>query len=116
MPNLLQADGVSKHFGGVAALRNAHFALQRGEVHALIGENGAGKSTLIKIVTGLYKPDSGRLLLDGRSVEFASPRDALLSAIGAVHQRREVDVEPAKRTCFVIMPFGQDRLKHREMT
>ncbi len=55
-----------------------------------MGENGAGKSTLIKIVTGVYKPDSGRLLLDGRPVEFASPRDALAAAIGAVHQERNL--------------------------
>jgi ribose transport system ATP-binding protein len=86
----LSIDHVSKSFPGVRALDDIVFDVKAGEIHALMGENGAGKSTLIKIVTGLYKPDSGRLLLDGRTVEFASPRDALLSAIGAVHQERNL--------------------------
>jgi ribose transport system ATP-binding protein len=86
----LSIDHVSKSFPGVRALHDITFHVSPGEIHALMGENGAGKSTLIKIVTGVHKPDSGRLLLDGRSVEFASPRDALLSAIGAVHQERNL--------------------------
>jgi ribose transport system ATP-binding protein len=86
----LSIDHVSKSFPGVRALHDITFRVSPGEIHALMGENGAGKSTLIKIVTGVYKPDSGRLLLDGQSVEFASPRDALLSAIGAVHQERNL--------------------------
>ena len=55
-----------------------------------MGENGAGKSTLIKIITGVYRPDAGRILLDGRPVEFASPRDALAAGISAVHQERNL--------------------------
>ena len=86
----LSIDHVSKNFPGVRALDDITFHVSPGEIHALMGENGAGKSTLIKIVTGVYKPDSGRLLLDGRSVEFASPRDALAAAIGAVHQERNL--------------------------
>ena len=73
----LSIDHVSKSFPSVRALDDIAFHVRAGEIHALMGENGAGKSTLIKIVTGVYKPDSGRLLLDGRPVEFASPRDAL---------------------------------------
>src|SRR5271155_3629676 len=86
----LSIDHVSKSFPGVRALDDIAFHVRAGEIHALMGENGAGKSTLIKIVPGVYMPDSGRLLLDGRPVEFASPRDALLSAIGAVHQERNL--------------------------
>ena len=86
----LSIDHVSKSFPGVRALDDIEFHVRAGEIHALMGENGAGKSTLIKIVTGVYKPDSGRLLLDGRPVEFASPRDALLNAVGAVHQERNL--------------------------
>jgi ribose transport system ATP-binding protein len=86
----LSIDHVSKSFPSVRALDDITCHVRAGEIHALMGENGAGKSTLIKIVTGVYKPDSGRLLLDGRPVEFASPRDALVSAIGAVHQERNL--------------------------
>ena len=86
----LSIDHVTKDFPSVRALDDVTFRVRPGEIHALMGENGAGKSTLIKIVTGVYKPDSGRLLLDGQPVEFASPRDALAAAIGAVHQERNL--------------------------
>ncbi len=86
----LVIDHVSKSFPSVRALDDISIHVRAGEIHALMGENGAGKSTLIKIVTGVHKPDSGRLLLDGCSVEFASPRDALAAAIGAVHQERNL--------------------------
>ncbi len=86
----LSIDHVTKDFPSVRALDDVTFSVRAGEIHALMGENGAGKSTLIKIVTGVYKPDSGRLLLDGQPAEFASPRDALAAAIGAVHQERNL--------------------------
>jgi ribose transport system ATP-binding protein len=86
----LSIDHVTKDFPSVRALDEVTFSVRAGEIHALMGENGAGKSTLIKIVTGVYKPDSGRLLLDGQPAEFASPRDALAAAIGAVHQERNL--------------------------
>jgi ribose transport system ATP-binding protein len=86
----LTIDHVSKSFPSVRALDDVTITARAGEIHGLIGENGAGKSTLIKIVTGVHKPDSGRLLLDGRTAEFASPRDALTAAIGAVHQERNL--------------------------
>jgi ribose transport system ATP-binding protein len=86
----LSIDHLTKDFLSVRALDDVTFRIRAGEIHALMGENGAGKSTLIKIVTGVYKPDSGRLLLDRQPVEFASPRDALAAAIGAVHQERNL--------------------------
>src|SRR5882724_9633036 len=86
----LSADSVSKAFPGVQALDKVSLELRPGEIHALMGENGAGKSTLIKIVTGLYRPDAGRLLLNGQAVQFASPRDAIAAGIGAVHQERNL--------------------------
>ncbi|HEV3198074.1 MAG TPA: sugar ABC transporter ATP-binding protein [Bryobacteraceae bacterium] len=92
MPNLLQADGVSKHYGGVAALRNAHFALQSGEVHALIGENGAGKSTLAKVLAGAVRADFASIAIDGQPVTIASPLDAQRLGIGIIYQ--ELDLFP----------------------
>ena len=73
----LEMQSVSKAFPGVQALDEVSLDLRPGEIHALMGENGAGKSTLIKIITGLYRPDSGRMLLDGKEVAFqlAARRD-----------------------------------------
>jgi ribose transport system ATP-binding protein len=86
----LVLEAVSKSFPGVKALDGVSLDLKAGEIHALMGENGAGKSTLIKIVTGLIHPDSGHVLLDGRAVQFGSPRDALSEGVSAVHQERNL--------------------------
>jgi ABC-type sugar transport system ATPase subunit len=83
---VLQAENVSKRFGGVQALDKVRFELRRGEVHALVGENGAGKSTLIKIVCGLYQKDEGSIVYDGREVDFRSNLQARMSGIGIVPQ------------------------------
>lgn len=84
--NILTMEGISKSFPGVRALHNVDFVLRRGEIHALMGENGAGKSTLIKILTGVYEKDAGRIVLDGRPVHFKSPQDAQNMGIGTVFQ------------------------------
>jgi len=83
---LLEARGISKAFPGVQALVDVDFTLEAGEIHALVGENGAGKSTLVKILTGVYQPDAGTLLVDGRSVRISSRRDAERLGIAAIHQ------------------------------
>jgi ribose transport system ATP-binding protein len=90
---LLRAVGVSKHFAGVQALRDVDFELRPGQVHTLVGENGAGKSTLIKVLTGVYQPDAGRLLLDGEPVAFGRPLDAQAAGISTVYQ--EVNLVPS---------------------
>jgi ribose transport system ATP-binding protein len=77
---------VSKAFPGVKALDNVQFELLPGEVHALMGENGAGKSTLMKILAGVYRKDSGEVLLDGQPIDLLSPAHAQSLAIGIVHQ------------------------------
>ena len=79
-------EGVSKRFGGVLALDRVSLRIQRGSIHALVGENGAGKSTLGKIVAGALQADEGRLLVGGRPVSFRSPREALESGIAAIAQ------------------------------
>ena len=77
---------VSKRFPGVRALHDVSFAVERGEVHALIGENGAGKSTLMKLLSGVYPDYEGELLLDGQPLALASPRDAQHRGIAIIHQ------------------------------
>jgi ribose transport system ATP-binding protein len=86
----LAIDKIGKKFPGVTALDGVSFEIRPGEIHALVGENGAGKSTLIKIITGLYRPDEGRLLVDDAEARFASPRDAIAAGISAVHQERNL--------------------------
>src|SRR5947199_230297 len=78
--------GITKRFPGVVANDHVDFDVAGGEVHALLGENGAGKTTLSNILTGLYRPDEGEIVLSGRTVEFHSPRDAIDAGIAMVHQ------------------------------
>jgi ribose transport system ATP-binding protein len=92
VPDLLEAENISKHYGGVAALKNARFSLRAGEVHALMGENGAGKSTLSKIIAGSVRPDHGTILVDGRPAAISSPLDAQRFGIGIIYQ--ELDLFP----------------------
>jgi ribose transport system ATP-binding protein len=84
------ARGIEKSFPGVKALRGVSMSLEPGSIHALLGENGAGKSTLIKIITGVYRPDAGHLVLEGQEVRFANPREAIAHRIGVVHQERNL--------------------------
>jgi general nucleoside transport system ATP-binding protein len=78
--------GITKRFPGVLANDHVNFDVCAGEVHALLGENGAGKSTLMKILYGLYRPDEGQIVLDGKEVSFHSPADSLAAGIGMIHQ------------------------------
>ncbi len=89
---VLAARGLSKSFPGVKALQGVDFILQRGEIHALMGENGAGKSTLIKVLTGVYRPDSGSILLNGREINPQSTLQAQEAGISTVYQ--EVNLIP----------------------
>jgi simple sugar transport system ATP-binding protein len=82
----LVTEGVTKQFGTLLANNNVTFKVRKGEIHALLGENGAGKTTLCNIVYGLYKPDCGRILVNGREMQFHSPKDAIDSGIAMVHQ------------------------------
>jgi monosaccharide-transporting ATPase len=88
----LQMRRITKTFPGVRALSNVDFFVRRGEIHALMGENGAGKSTLIKILTGVYPRDAGRILLDGRPIRPRSVAEAEALGISTVYQ--EVNLIP----------------------
>jgi general nucleoside transport system ATP-binding protein len=86
MKNVLELSGITKRFPGVLANDNIDIKLREGKILALLGENGAGKTTLMNILYGLYKPDEGRILVDGKEVEIESPNDAIARGIGMVHQ------------------------------
>ncbi|TDK60450.1 L-arabinose ABC transporter ATP-binding protein AraG [Sapientia aquatica] len=86
MPAYLEFDQVSKIFPGVTALNKVSFSVQAGSVHGLLGENGAGKSTLLKILGGQYRPDGGRMLVQGHHCQFSSARDAIAAGVAVIHQ------------------------------
>ncbi|MEL6269425.1 MAG: ATP-binding cassette domain-containing protein [Chloroflexota bacterium] len=83
---VIEVREISKYFGSVIALSNVSMAVMPGEVMCLLGDNGAGKSTLIKTLSGVHKPSSGQYLVEGKPVDFNSPRDALDHGIAAVYQ------------------------------
>src|SRR5690606_5316887 len=116
---LLELHGVKKRFGAIEALRGVSLAVDAGEIVGLVGDNGAGKSTLMKVVTGVYTPDEGRVVFDGRDVTHEPPRTRRLLGIEMIYQdlalARQQDVasniflgrEPVKR--FLGIPYRIDR-------
>jgi simple sugar transport system ATP-binding protein len=84
--HLLQADGISKYYGNVVALKDISVHVNAGEVTCILGDNGAGKSSFIKILSGVHQPDEGRLRVEGEEVHFTSPRDARAKGIATVYQ------------------------------
>lgn len=83
---ILEMIDIKKSFSGIYALSGINFSLEMGEVHALLGENGAGKSTLIKVLGGIYKPDSGTIKINGQEAEINGVSDAQEKGIGIIHQ------------------------------
>jgi ribose transport system ATP-binding protein len=104
---LLSITGVSKEFPGVKALNNVSFDLNEGEVHAIVGENGAGKSTLMKILSGIYKKDSGDIVYKGKSVNIPNPFEAQKLGIGIIHQ--ELNLMPHLTVAENIFIGREDR-------
>jgi ABC-type sugar transport system ATPase subunit len=125
MTPILEVIGLRKSFGPVEALRGADLQLRAGEVLAVVGDNGAGKSTLIKHIAGVYRPDSGQLLLAGKPLNLNSPREARQQGIETVYQdlalADDLSVganiflgrEPMRRLLGVL-PYVDDRTIHRE--
>ena len=86
MAPALELRRVTKEYHGVPAVKGMNFTLEKGEIHALLGENGAGKSTLTKMIAGVVKPTEGEILLNGKAVSFSNPADALANGIAMVFQ------------------------------
>ena len=84
--NSLQLVEITKRFGRFTANNHISLTVRTGSIHGLLGENGAGKSTLMNILSGLYQPDSGQILLDGQPVTIQTPADAIRHGIGMIHQ------------------------------
>ena len=113
---VLELRGITKRFPGVVANDSIDFDLHRGEVHALLGENGAGKTTLMNVLYGLYRPDQGEIVLNGKPLTFHSPRDAIRAGIGMVHQHfmlipvmtvaENIVLAAEPRTAAVLLDYG----------
>ncbi|QRK11367.1 sugar ABC transporter ATP-binding protein [Archangium violaceum] len=114
---VLEVKGISKRFSGVQALRGVDFRLLPGEVHAVMGQNGAGKSTLIKILTGVHRPDAGRILLQGGEIKPRSPSEARKLGISTVYQ--EVNLCPnlsvAENICLGHDPSEAFAIRWKQM-
>ena len=83
---LIRLEGIVKKFGPFTALNGVDLEVHPGEVLALLGDNGAGKSTLIKVLSGVHEPNGGQIYVEGKAVDFRSPRDATGAGIGTVYQ------------------------------
>jgi simple sugar transport system ATP-binding protein len=98
-------EAICKTFGVVLANDHIDFSIRKGEIHALLGENGSGKSTLMNMLSGIYMPDSGSIVIDGRTRHFHSPKDAIDAGVGMVHQHfKLVDIFSAKENIVAGMP------------
>jgi len=125
-PPVLELRGITKRFPGVLANDHVDLDVAAGEVHALLGENGAGKSTLMNILYGLYHPDSGEILLNGKKTSFASAKDAIESGIGMVHQHfmlipvmtvaENIVLAEEPTYAGVMLDFGEARKRVRELS
>jgi len=100
----IQIKNITKTFGAVVANNSISLDVNKGEIHALLGENGSGKSTLMNVLAGIYTPDSGEIFIDGREVHFRSPRESIKMGIGMIHQHfKLVDLFTAKENIIAGM-------------
>jgi ABC-type sugar transport system ATPase subunit len=113
----IRFEHITKRFPGVQALSDVSLTIAAGSCHALCGENGAGKSTLGKILAGVYPPDDGALFIDGKSVRFDGPRDALAAGVGMVHQELAFcdNLTVAENLCLGAIPTRRGLVDHGAM-
>ncbi len=109
MTHLIEMTGIRKAFAGVVALQDASLHVVPGEVHAIIGQNGAGKSTLIKILTGVYRKDSGQVSLDGNESKISTPREAQDAGIATIYQ--ELSLVPLRSVTENVMMGYEPRTR-----
>ncbi|HEY1684620.1 MAG TPA: L-arabinose ABC transporter ATP-binding protein AraG [Tepidisphaeraceae bacterium] len=117
MSSSLRFENLSKSFPGVRALSDVSFNVQGGKVHALMGENGAGKSTLLKILSGLYQPDEGQLILDGQACHFHSTADALGAGVAVIYQELQLvpELSVAENLYLGHLPASMGWVKGRQL-
>ncbi len=113
MEYLVEMEGISKRFGIVQALDNVDFYVREGEIHALLGENAAGKTTLMNILYGRYKPDSGIVRIEGREVNFKSPKDAIKAGIYMVPQFPQL--VSTLTGLENLAPLGRERIRFKKI-
>lgn len=106
---IVKMQGMRKQFPGVLALDGVDLFIKRGQIHAIVGENGAGKSTLMKVLSGIYKKDDGKIIYDGNEVDFANAMEARDKGIGLVHQEPQIvpTVSIAENICLGELPHGK---------
>lgn len=109
MTHLIEMNGIGKAFAGVVALQDASLHVMPGEVHAIIGQNGAGKSTLIKILTGVYRKDSGNVCVDGTESKISTPREAQDAGIATIYQ--ELSLVPLRSVTENVMMGYEPRTR-----
>ena len=107
--NILEMQNISKSFFGVRVLFDVNFSVRRGEVHALLGENGAGKSTLTKILSAVYRKESGEIILDGKPLHADSPRAAMDAGVSVIFQ--EFNLNP-HATIYDNIFLGREYMKN----
>jgi ABC-type sugar transport system ATPase subunit len=110
---ILEIKNISKAFGAVQALENVSINFRKGEVHTLLGENGAGKSTVIKILTGVYTPDSGSIIMEGRTYHEFHPTQSREAGIAVVHQ--ELTIFDNMMVYENVFPFGKHKAKYKTL-
>ena len=105
MEYAIQLKNVTKTFGKVVANKNVNLDVKKGEILSLLGENGSGKTTLMNMISGIYFPDSGEIMIDGRKVEIRSPKDAYDLGIGMIHQHfKLIEVLTAAENIILGLP------------